>query len=255
MHKRILDMREIWLSAAGLFGSTLLGSAIGFFFKGMSHKWQDTVMGYCAGVMLAASVLGLLVPAMEFADGGRWWMILAGVCCGVLFLNLMDVVTPHLHSLTGVDPEEHGHNRNLDKTLLIVLAIAMHKLPEGMAAGVGFNMEDTADAWSVVLGISIQNIPEAMIVIAPLLVAGVSRLRAGIAALVISLLEIAGVWLGYALGAISQMVLPLMLAFVGGLMLYVVSDEMIPETHSHGYHKYATYALMLGFLTIALASC
>ena len=248
-------MREIWLSAAGLCGSTLLGSAIGFFFKGMSHKWQDTVMGYCAGVMLAASVLGLLVPAMEFADGGRWWMILAGVFCGVLFLNLMDVVTPHLHSLTGVDPEEHGHNRNLDKTLLIVLAIAMHKLPEGMAAGVGFNMEDTADAWSVVLGISIQNIPEAMIVIAPLLVAGVSRLRAGIAALVISLLEIAGVWLGYALGAISQMVLPLMLAFVGGLMLYVVSDEMIPETHSHGYHKYATYALMLGFLTIALASC
>lgn len=248
-------MREIWLSAAGLCGSTLLGSAIGFFFKGMSHKWQDTVMGYCAGVMLAASVLGLLVPAMEFADGGRWWMILAGVCCGVLFLNLMDVVTPHLHSLTGVDPEEHGHNRNLDKTLLIVLAIAMHKLPEGMAAGVGFNLEDTADAWSVVLGISIQNIPEAMIVIAPLLVAGVSRLRAGIAALVISLLEIAGVWLGYALGAISQMVLPLMLAFVGGLMLYVVSDEMIPETHSHGYHKYATYALMLGFLTIALASC
>lgn len=248
-------MREIWLSAAGLCGSTLLGSAIGFFFKGMSHKWQDTVMGYCAGVMLAASVLGLLVPAMEFADGGRWWMILAGVCCGVLFLNLMDVVTPHLHSLTGVDPEEHGLNRNLDKTLLIVLAIAMHKLPEGMAAGVGFNMEDTADAWSVVLGISIQNIPEAMIVIAPLLVAGVSRLRAGIAALVISLLEIAGVWLGYALGAISQMVLPLMLAFVGGLMLYVVSDEMIPETHSHGYHKYATYALMLGFLTIALASC
>ena len=247
-------MREIWLSAAGLCGSTLLGSAIGFFFKGMSHKWQDTVMGYCAGVMLAASVLGLLVPAMEFADGGRWWMILAGVCCGVLFLNLMDVVTPHLHSLTGVDPEEHGHNLNLDKTLLIVLAIAMHKLPEGMAAGVGFNMEDTADAWSVVLGISIQNIPEAMIVIAPLLVAGVSRLRAGIAALVISLLEIAGVWLGYALGAISQMVLPLMLAFVGGLMLYVVSDEMIPETHSHGYHKYATYALMLGFLTIALAS-
>ena len=248
-------MREIWLSAAGLCGSTLLGSAIGFFFKGMSHKWQDTVMGYCAGVMLAASVLGLLVPAMEFADGGRWWMILSGVCCGVLFLNLMDVVTPHLHSLTGVDPEEHGHNLNLDKTLLIVLAIAMHKLPEGMAAGVGFNMEDTADAWSVVLGISIQNIPEAMIVIAPLLVAGVSRLRAGIAALVISLLEIAGVWLGYALGAISQMVLPLMLAFVGGLMLYVVSDEMIPETHSHGYHKYATYALMLGFLTIALASC
>ena len=250
-----ISMTQVLICAAGLALSTTIGSILGFFIKEVPHKWNDAILGYCAGVMLAASVLGLLVPAMEFADGGRWWMILAGVCCGVLFLNLMDVVTPHLHSLTGVDPEEHGHNRNLDKTLLIVLAIAMHKLPEGMAAGVGFNMEDTADAWSVVLGISIQNIPEAMIVIAPLLVAGVSRLRAGIAALVISLLEIAGVWLGYALGAISQMVLPLMLAFVGGLMLYVVSDEMIPETHSHGYHKYATYALMLGFLTIALASC
>lgn len=246
-------MREIWISAAGLCGSTLLGSAIGFFIKGMSHKWQDSVMGYCAGVMLAASILGLLVPAMEYASGGRWWMVAVGVCCGVLFLNLMDVVTPHLHTITGVDPERHSHNQGIDKTLLIILAIALHKLPEGMAAGVGFNMEDTTDAWSVVLGVSIQNIPEAMIVIAPLLMAGVSRLRTAIAAIVISLLEFVGIWLGYALGAISEAVLPMMLAFAGGLMLYVVSDEMIPETHSHGYHKHATYALMLGFLTVALA--
>ena len=180
-------------------------------------------------------------------------MVAVGVCCGVLFLNLMDVVTPHLHTITGVDPERHSHNQGIDKTLLIILAIALHKLPEGMAAGVGFNMEDTTDAWSVVLGVSIQNIPEAMIVIAPLLMAGVSRLRTAIAAIVISLLEFVGIWLGYALGAISEAVLPMMLAFAGGLMLYVVSDEMIPETHSHGYHKHATYALMLGFLTVALA--
>ena len=243
-------MREIWLSAAGLCGSTLLGSAIGFFFKGMSHKWQDTVMGYCAGVMLAASVLGLLVPAMEFADGGRWWMILAGVCCGVLFLNLMDVVTPHLHSLTGVDPEEHGHNRNLDKTLLIVLAIAMHKLPEGIAAGVGFNATDSTNAWAVTLGIALQNIPEGMVVIAPLLITGVSKLRTFLISLAIALLEVVGVWIGYGMGAISPVMLPVMLSLAGGAMLYVISDEMIPETHAHGYQKLATYALVLGFVTL-----
>ena len=245
-------MREIWLSAAGLCGSTLLGSAIGFFFKGMSHKWQDTVMGYCAGVMLAASVLGLLVPAMEFADGGRWWMILVGVCCGVLFLNLMDVVTPHLHSLTGVDPEEHGHNLNLDKTLLIVLAIAMHKLPEGIAAGVGFNAAESSAAWAVTVGIAIQNIPEGMVVIAPLLIAGVSTARTFIIALAIAMLEIVGVFIGYGIGAISEFMLPVMLAMAGGAMLYVVSDEMIPETHAHGYEKIATFALILGFTTLSI---
>ena len=208
------------------------------------------MMGYCAGVMLAAAALGLIVPAMEGAGAERWWIVLTGVILGALFLNLLDLFTPHLHTITGLDPEEHKTNERLNKVMLFVLAVAIHKLPEGIAAGVGFNAEDISNAWSVTVGLSIQNVPEAMVIIAPLLLAGVNRWRTIGLSLIIGLLEIIGIWLGYALGALSEMLLPLMLAFAGGSMLYVVSDEMIPETHSHGHHKSATYALLLGFLTL-----
>jgi len=130
------------------------------------------------------------------------------------------------------------------------MAIALHKLPEGIAAGVGFNAAETSDAWAVTLGIALQNIPEGMVVIAPLLIAGVSKLRTFVISLAIAMLEIVGVWIGFGIGAISQILLPVMLAMAGGAMLYVVSDEMIPETHAHGYQKVATYALILGFVTL-----
>lgn len=244
-------MNPIWISAAGLCGSTLFGALIGFAIKKIPHKWNDTIMGYCAGVMLAAAIVGLIMPAMEGSEG-KWWLIVAGVAAGAAFLNLLDLLTPHLHTITGLDPEEHKSNSSINKVLLFVLAIAIHKFPEGLAAGVSFNSEDIADAWSVTLGLSIQNVPEAMVIIAPLLLAGVSRLRTFIIAIVIGLLEIVGVWAGYALGSISSAFLPAMLAFAGGCMLYVVSDEMIPETHAHGHQKSATYALLLGFLTLLI---
>ena len=243
-------MNELWISAAGLAGSTVLGAILGFGIKKIPHKWHDTMMGYCAGVMLAAAALGLIVPAMEGAGAERWWVVLLGVLLGALFLNILDLFTPHLHTITGLDPEEHKTNERLNKVMLFVLAVAIHKLPEGIAAGVGFNAEDISNAWSVTVGLSNQNVPEAMVIIAPLLLAGVNRWRTIGLSLIIGLLEIVGIWLGYALGALSEMLLPLMLAFAGGSMLYVVSDEMIPETHSHGHHKSATYALLLGFLTL-----
>ena len=121
-----------------------------------------------------------------------------------------------------------------------------------MAAGVGFNEENISNAWNVTLAIAIQNIPEGMVVIAPLLLAGVSRLRTMLIAAGIGLLEIVGVVFGYALGSVSAAMLPVMLGFAGGAMLYVTSDEMIPETHAHGYQKEATYALLLGFISILL---
>ena len=130
------------------------------------------------------------------------------------------------------------------------MAIALHKLPEGIAAGVGFNSADTTDAWAVSLGIALQNIPEGMVIISPLLLAGVSKTRTLIISLAIAMLEVIGVWIGYVAGGISERMLPAMLAFAGGAMLYVVSDEMIPETHAHGYQKQATYALLIGFMTL-----
>ena len=230
--------------------ATVIGSLLGFVIKALPHRWNDAVLGYCAGVMLAASTIGLIVPAAESAGIGQWWLVLIGVAIGVVFLNLMDLVTAHLHKITGMDAEEHRNNASLNHVLLFVMAIALHKLPEGIAAGVGFNAADSSDAWAVTMGIALQNIPEGMVVIAPLLVAGVSKIRTFVISLAIALLEVVGVWIGYGIGAISAVLLPLILAMAGGAMLYVVSDEMIPETHAHGYQKMATYALILGFVTL-----
>lgn len=243
-------MTQVWISAAGLCGATLIGSVMGFLIRELPHKWNDTVLGYCAGIMLAASTLGLILPAFDMAGDGAWWTVVIGVMAGAYFLNVLDLVTPHLHHITGLDQEEHRHNKTLNHILLFVMAIALHKLPEGMAAGVSMSTADTD--WSVSFGIALQNIPEGMVIIAPLLVAGVTRLRTMVISIVIGMLEVAGVWLGFAMGSVSVHFLPCMLGFAGGAMLYVTSDEMIPETHAHGYQKQATYALLLGFITLVL---
>lgn len=245
-------MQEVLFSAAGLCGATIFGSLLGFVIKRLPHKWNDIILGYCAGVMLAAAILGLILPAADMVSAKGLLWIVAGVFSGALFLNILDRLTPHLHNITGLDKEQHRNNARLNHILLFVLAIAIHKLPEGMAAGVGFNGNNPGNAWMVTFGIALQNIPEGMVVISPLLLAGVSRMRTFLIALAIGLLEVIGVMTGYLAGHISEILLPVMLSFAGGAMLYVVSDEMIPETHAHGFQKQATYALLLGFLTLLL---
>jgi ZIP family zinc transporter len=130
---------------------------------------------------------------------------------------------------------------------LFVLAIAIHNLPEGLAAGVGFGSGNTAQALTIAGGIALQNIPEGMIIIAPMLASGVSKKRTFLCALATGLVEVVGTLIGYFAVSISTAVLPFALAFAGGTMLYVISDEMIPETHAHGNERSATYALLLGF--------
>lgn len=246
-------MNSVWISAIGLCGATLIGAVLGFGIKELPHKWNDTVLGYCAGIMLSASTLGLIVPAFDQAGDSGWWIVFIGVMAGALFLTALDLITPHLHHITGLDEEEHRNNASLNHILLFVMAIALHKLPEGMAAGVSMSVVSSGEAsWAVSIGIALQNIPEGMVIIAPLLVAGVTRMRTFIISLSIGLLEVIGVWLGFAAGSASAALLPVMLGFAGGAMLYVTSDEMIPETHAHGYQKQATYALLLGFMTLLL---
>lgn len=228
----------------------MIGSLLGFGIKELPHKWNDTVLGYCAGVMLAASTLGLIVPAFELGTT-PWWFVVVGVMAGALFLNVLDLVTPHLHHITGLDAEEHRNNSTLNHIMLFVMAIAIHKFPEGIAAGVSMSEGEEA-SWTVSLGIALQNIPEGMVIIAPLLLAGVTRIRTFVISIAIGLLEVIGVWTGFAMGNVSAAMLPVMLGFAGGAMLYVTSDEMIPETHAHGYQKQATYALLLGFMTLLL---
>lgn len=231
----------------------MVGAVIGFAVKELPHKWNDAMLGYCAGIMLAASVMGLIVPALEMCSLQQSWSVAAGVAVGAIFLNLLDWLTPHLHHVTGLDIEEHTHNSRINRILLFVMAIALHKFPEGMAAGVSMGPgTDSGNSWMVTFGLALQNIPEGMVIVPPLILAGVSTLRTILISLAIGLLEVVGVWAGFALGAISNMLLPAMLGFAGGAMLYVTSDEMIPETHAHGYQKQATYALLAGFMTLLL---
>jgi ZIP family zinc transporter len=131
--------------------------------------------------------------------------------------------------------------------LLFVTAIAIHNLPEGIAAGVGFGSGDTAGAMMIAGGIALQNIPEGMVIIGPMLAAGVKPSKTFVCALITGLVEVAGTLMGYFAVWLSTAVLPFALAFAGGTMLYVISDEMIPETHAHGSERGATYALLIGF--------
>lgn len=240
-------MQLVMLTALIVGGSTVLGSVIGFFFRDVSHRLNDAILSFAAGVMLAASALGLIVPAWEMVAWPAKVVPLLGVFAGALFLNLMDRLTPHLHHLTGMDEETHHNNPALNKVLLFVLAIAIHNLPEGLAAGVGFGSGDVDGALTVAAGIALQNVPEGMIVVSPMVAAGVSRGRALMLAVATALIEVVGTFLGYFLSTLSGAVLPFLLAFAGGTMLYVISDEMIPETHSHGYERLSTYCLLAGF--------
>ncbi len=239
-------MELVLLTALGVGGATIIGALVGFGFKNISHKFSDIVLSFAAGVMLAAAVLGLIIPSLDY--GGKYGILItvAGIFCGAICLNLIDKLVPHLHKLAGVETETHN-NAKLSKVLLFVMAIAIHNLPEGIAAGVGFGSGDNSQALIIAGGIALQNIPEGMVIIAPMLAAGISPCRTFILAMITGLVEVVGTLLGYFAVSISAVVLPFVLAFAGGTMLYVISDEMIPETHAHGSERGATYALLVGF--------
>ena len=239
-------MKLVVLTALGVGMATMFGSILGFIFKKISHKFSDIALSFAAGIMLAASVLGLIIPSIEY--GGKYGIIITiiGVFCGAACITLIDKLVPHLHKLIGPDIEEHG-NTNLNKTILFVLAIAIHNLPEGIAAGVGFGSGNTTQALLIAGGIALQNIPEGMIIIGPMLLAGVPPTKTLMCALATGFVEILGTFIGYFAVSAASFILPFALAFAGGTMLYVVSDEMFFETHAHGSERGATYALLVGF--------
>lgn len=245
-------MEMVLMTALGVGGATVLGSLIGFAFKRLSHKFSDIILSFAAGVMLSAAVLGLILPSLEY--GGKYGFIVtvAGIFLGALMLNAIDKLVPHIHKLIGADIEEHRKSE-LSKVILFVMAIAIHNLPEGIAAGVGFGSDNTAQALLIAGGIALQNIPEGMVIIAPMLSAGVSPRKTFICAMITGLVEVVGTIIGYFAVSISSAILPFALAFAGGTMLYVISDEMIPETHAHGSERGATYALLAGFCVMLIS--
>ncbi|MBQ8759388.1 MAG: ZIP family metal transporter, partial [Clostridia bacterium] len=171
---------------------------------------------------------------------------------GALALNVIDKIVPHLHRLVGSDIESHPGS-GLSKVLLFVTAIAIHNLPEGIAAGVGFGSGDTSQALLIAGGIALQNIPEGMVIIGPMLASGVSPKRTFIAAALTGVVEVIGTFIGFFAVSVSQIILPFALSFAGGTMLYVISDEMIPETHAHGGERGATYSLLVGFCVMLVS--
>jgi len=239
-------MEMVLLTALGVGGATVIGAGIGFLFKNLSHKFSDVILAFAAGVMLSAAVTGLIIPSLEYGGEFKLLITIGGIFAGAIVLNLIDKLVPHLHKIVGPEIEEHKKT-SLSKVLLFVMAIAIHNLPEGIAAGVGFGSGNVNQALVIAGGIALQNIPEGMVIIAPMLSAGVSKGKTFVIALLTGLVEVVGTLIGYFAVSISTAILPFALAFAGGTMLYVVSDEMIPETHAHGVERGATYALLFGF--------
>ena len=238
-------MELVLLTALGVGCATIFGAVLGFTFKKITHEFSDIVLAFAAGVMLAAAMLGLILPSIEY--GGKYGIVttIIGIFSGAFCITLIDKLVPHLHRIMGNELERHP-NANFSRALLFVIAIGIHNLPEGIAAGVGFGSGNTTEALFIAGGIALQNIPEGMVIIAPMLAAGISPRKTFVCAMITGLVEILGTLLGYFAVSVATVILPFALAFAGGTMIYVISDEMLLETH-HGSERAATYSLLIGF--------
>jgi ZIP family zinc transporter len=235
----------------GSVASLVAGLATGFgalpvlFTKRVSDKLLDVMLGFAAGVMLAATSFSLLVPSIDL--GGPWIAVI-GLLLGAVVLHLIDRFIPHFNPAFGVE----GPPSELSRIWLFVLAITIHNFPEGLAVGVSFGSGDVATGLVVATAIGLQNMPEGLAVALPLLREGYSRRRALWYGTLTGLVEPLGGLLGVAIVAISQPLLPWGLAFAAGAMLFVIADEMIPESHKKGYAREATFGLIAGFVIMML---
>ncbi len=238
---------------------TALGSGLVFFFKTLNRQVLDAMLGFAAGVMIAASFWSLLAPAIEMAEGTgvpAWLPATVGFLLGGAFLWGVDKVLPHLH-LGLPRNEAEGIPTSWRRSVLLVLAITMHNIPEGLAVGVAFgaaaaglSTATVASATALALGIGLQNFPEGAAVSIPLRREGVSRLKSFWYGQLSGLVEpVAGV-IGAALVLLIQPILPYALAFAAGAMIYVVVEELIPESQMHSITDVATIGAMLGFATM-----
>ena len=239
---------------------TLLGAATVFFLKGaMSDRLQKALLGFAAGVMIAASVWSLLIPAieMEESSGGIAWLpAVVGFLLGIGFLLLLDTVIPHLH-LNSDCPE--GKPCGLGKSFMLVLAVTLHNIPEGMAVGVvlagmieGSTAVTAASALALALGIAIQNFPEGAVVSAPLVSSGLSRRRAFLYGAASGVVEPIGAIATILLTAFVTPILPYILSFAAGAVIYVVVEELIPESQSGTHSNIGTIGAALGFALMML---
>jgi len=242
----------------GFIASILAGLATGvgalpaLFFKDISDKLFNSLLGAAAGVMLAATAFSLLVPGIEYGNeiwpGKGLWIVSAGMIIGALFLHLADNHLPHLH----FDSIPDANKESLQKIWLFIIAITIHNFPEGMTVGVSFGAGDMKNGIVLAIAIALQNIPEGLAVALPLVGLGYNKWKAvGIATLT-GLVEPVGGLLGVTMVTVFSSILPIAMGFAAGAMLFVISEEIIPETHSKGRSRYATFSLMIGFIIMMI---
>lgn len=252
-------MSPVWAALiAGIFtwGVTALGAGMVFFFKTINKKILNVMLGFAAGVMIAASFWSLLAPAIEMSEGGslpNWFPALVGFLGGSGFLWVLDKVMPHIHPGTG---HEEGVHTSWHRSVLLVLAITFHNIPEGFAVGVAFgglasgNASMTlAGAISLAVGIGLQNFPEGAAVSIPLRREGISRMRSFMYGQFSGMVEPIAAVVGAAAVVYISPILPYALAAAAGAMIYVVAEELIPESQlgHNGEGDFATMGVIIGF--------
>lgn len=234
-----------------LLGLILPGLATGvgaipiFFAKEIKRGTMDMLLGVAAGVMLAATCFSLIIPSIEFGGSDLKAVLITslGIFLGAVMLDMIDKYAPHEHL---IDKRVEGRNTDsLKKIWLFIIAITIHNFSEGLATGVGFGTENVNNGIAIAVGIGLQNMPEGLAV-------ALALVRSFIIALITGLVEPIGAALGYGLVSIFNPILGIVLALAGGAMLFVISDEIIPETHSNGYEREATYGVIIGFIIMMI---
>lgn len=241
----------ILITAAAIAVCSFFGAAIGFLFHDIPPELEDALSGAAAGIMLCAAIISLVQPSLELSGSNVLWLPTVGILCGALFLSLINLAGPYLSAKIGMKGTD---SESQNRALLFVLAIAIHHFPEGIAAGVSFGTGDMSDALTVVSGIAFQNIPEGMIIIPPMLKNGTGKVRAAVIAVISGLTEVAGAFMGYFAIRISTAILPFALAFAAGTMLYVIVDDLVPQTHMRKSGRLSTYSLLGGFCLMLIVN-
>ncbi|MDT8408373.1 MAG: ZIP family metal transporter [Wenzhouxiangellaceae bacterium] len=243
----------IWmgLTASLLAGlCTGLGAAGVFFLRRLDPYLEDSLLSFAAGIMLAAVFFSLLLPAIEYGElyfdlrSNAVLVVIAGLLMGAVALHLIHRFVPHEHFFVG---REGPEGEALSRIWLFIMAITLHNFPEGMAVGVGFAGGNVDNGVSLAVGIGIQNIPEGLAVSVALFAVGYTRLQAFMVGTLTGLAEPVGGLFGSAAVAVAGPMMPWTLGFAAGAMLFIISDEIIPETHRRGYETLATFSLLAGF--------
>ena len=238
---------------AGIFTllMTALGSSAALFLKDTSQKLLDSMLGFAAGIMIAASFFSLLMPAIELSAGMvyPWFPAVAGFLAGGIFLKGLDTLVPHMHVESG---KREGASGGYSRLTLFALAVTIHNVPEGMAVGVAFGGESLNAAVALAIGIGIQNVPEGFAISMPLRFSGYGRVRSFLYGVLSAVVEPVFAVTGAYAVVHASVILPFALAFAAGAMIYVVIEDIVPEAESHGNEDLATMAAMLGFTVMML---